>query len=68
MPTSHLKCEKCGVEFDYEWTQFFSTYAVRLGKVRYMRCPGCKKWSKFNIWNTQVDPKTHHCELRVEYG
>jgi len=68
MPTSHLKCGKCGVEFDYVWAPFFSTIAVRLGKYRYFRCPACKKRSKFNIWDTRVDPSTHHCELTVEFG
>ncbi len=65
---SHLECAKCGVEFDYHWAEGISTTAFRLGKWRYMRCPKCKKWQKFDVGSTQVDPKTHHCELQVEYG
>jgi len=68
MPTSHLRCKKCGVEFDYRWVPLVSVTAVRLGKYRYFRCPACKKGSTFNIWDTRINPDTHHCELTVEYG
>ncbi|MDG6988450.1 MAG: hypothetical protein JRN21_03900 [Nitrososphaerota archaeon] len=63
--TSHLKCKKCGVEFDYRWVLGGSFSAVRLGKSRYFRCPSCKRSSVFNIYDTKVDPATHHCELTV---
>ena len=62
---SHLKCTKCGTEFDYAWIPFVSFTSVRLGISRYLRCPVCTKWSVFNIWDTRVDPETHHCNIRV---
>jgi DNA-directed RNA polymerase subunit RPC12/RpoP len=62
---AHLKCKKCGAEFDYAYLPGGSLTSIRLGKSRYMRCPNCKKWSLFNIVDTRVDPDTHHCELRV---
>ncbi len=62
---SHLKCGKCGAEFDYAWIPGASFTSVRLGKSRLLRCPVCKKWSVFNIYDTTVDPKTHHCGIRV---
>jgi len=62
---SHLKCKKCGTEFDYAWIPGVSFTSVRLGNSRYLRCPVCTKWSVFNIWNTRVDPETHHCDIRV---
>jgi predicted RNA-binding Zn-ribbon protein involved in translation (DUF1610 family) len=62
---AHLKCKKCGVEFDYAYLPGGSLTSIRLWNSRFMRCPNCKKWSIFNIWNTRVDPNTHHCELRV---
>ena len=62
---SHLKCGKCGVEFDYRWVPGTSFTSVRLGTSRYMRCPNCHRWSTFNVWKTRVDPRTHHCEIVV---
>jgi hypothetical protein len=62
---AHLKCKKCGVEFDYAYLPGGSFTSIRLWNSRFIRCPSCKKWSIFNIWNTRVDPNTHHCELRV---
>ncbi|MGD0328814.1 MAG: hypothetical protein ABSB40_00035 [Nitrososphaeria archaeon] len=62
---SHLKCKKCGAEFDYEWVPTASILSLRLGKSRYMECPNCHKWSIFNILDTRVDPNTHHCQLRT---
>ena len=62
---SHLKCTKCNSEFDYAWIPGGSLTSVRLGKSRLIRCPVCKKWSLFNIWDTRVDPKTHPNHLRI---
>jgi uncharacterized C2H2 Zn-finger protein len=62
---SHLKCPKCGKEFDYAYLPGASMTSVRLGGSRFLRCPNCRKWSVFNMWKTRVDPKTHHCDLRV---
>jgi hypothetical protein len=62
---SHLKCVKCGAEFDYAWIPGGSFTAVRLVNWRYFMCPVCKKWSFFDIWHTRVDPKTHHCDIRI---
>ena len=62
---SHLKCPKCSIEFDYAYLPGASFTSVRLGGSRFLRCPNCHKWSVFNIWKTRVDPKTHHCDLRV---
>jgi len=65
VPLSHLKCNKCGTEFDYAWIPLASFTSVRLLNFRILMCPVCKKWSVFDIWNTRVDPKTHHCDIRV---
>lgn len=62
---SHLKCKKCGGEFDYAYLPGGSLTSIRLGNSRLLRCPICKKWSIFNIVNTRVDPDAHHCEIRV---
>ena len=62
---SHLKCGKCGTEFDYAWIPGASLTSIRLGGSRYFRCPSCRKFSLFNICNTQVDPKAHHCSIRI---
>jgi len=56
VPLSHLKCNKCGTEFDYAWIPGASLTSLRLLNSRYLMCPVCKKWSVFNIWNTRVDP------------
>jgi hypothetical protein len=62
---SHLKCTKCNSEFDYAYLPAASFTSIRLGNSRFLRCPTCRKWSIFNVWNTRVDPKTHHCEKRI---
>ena len=62
---SHLKCTKCNSEFDYAWIPGGSVTSIRLGNSRLTRCPVCKRWSLFNIWDTRVDPKTHPAHLRV---
>jgi hypothetical protein len=62
---SHLKCEKCGTEFDYAWIPGVSFTSVRLGSSRIFRCPVCRKFSVFDIWDTRVDRRTHHCDIRV---
>ena len=62
---SHLKCKKCGTEFDYAWIPGVSFTSVRLGPSRWFRCPVCRKFSVFDIWDTRVDAKTHHCPIKV---
>ncbi len=60
---SHLKCKKCGKEFDYKW--------IPLGSVlRYLKCPNCGKRTMFNIAETRVDPKKHRNqgELIVDHS
>jgi hypothetical protein len=47
--TRHLKCPKCGGEFDYEFVPGASFTAIRLGTSRYMRCPLCHKFSVFSM-------------------
>lgn len=62
---SHLKCGKCGGVFDYAWIPGMSITALRLFGSRLFACPVCRKWSVFDIWNTRVDPGTHHCDIQV---
>lgn len=62
---AHLKCKKCGTEFDYAFVPSASVTAIRLWNRRYFSCPQCHKASLFNIGSNRVDPATHHCELRV---
>jgi hypothetical protein len=62
---SHLKCEKCGTEFDYAWIPGVSFTSVRLLRWRFFRCPVCGAFSVFDIWDTRVDPKTHHCPIQI---
>jgi hypothetical protein len=47
--TRHLKCPKCGGEFDYEFVPGASFTAIRLGTSRYMRCPLCHKFAVFSL-------------------
>jgi hypothetical protein len=47
--TRRLLCPKCGGSFDYEYVPGVSFTAIRLGNYRYMRCPICQKFSKFNM-------------------
>jgi len=51
---SRLTCSKCGTTFDFDWFPGGSFTAVRLGKVRYMSCPVCHRWSTFNIYDTMI--------------
>ena len=62
---SHLRCPKCGSEFDYAFLPGISFTSIRFGGSRYLGCPVCGKSSLFNISETRVDPKTHHCERRI---
>ena len=54
---SKLKCPKCGYEFEYKWIPGVSFTSIKLGKKRYMRCPECRKFSLFNIWDTKIKDK-----------
>jgi hypothetical protein len=45
--TRHLRCPKCGGEFDYEFVPGASFTALRLGNARFMRCPLCHKFATF---------------------
>ena len=65
MQLSHLRCKKCGSEFDYAYIPGASFASIRIGNSRYIKCPVCYRRSFFNIWDTRVDPKTHHCDKRV---
>jgi hypothetical protein len=65
---SHLRCKKCGVEFDYKWVPTASFTTIRLGNRRLMRCPSCKKWSVFNVRDTRIDENGHECALTVGPG
>jgi len=51
---SHLRCPKCQREFDFDFIPGASFSAVRLGKERYMACPLCGKWSRFNLSDTMI--------------
>jgi prepilin signal peptidase PulO-like enzyme (type II secretory pathway) len=35
---SHLKCPKCGIEFDYAYLPGASFTSIRLGGSRFLRC------------------------------
>jgi ribosomal protein L37E len=64
---SHLKCPKCGGEFDFEEQSHLrpgsamstliydgrkmSVHAMGYYSVRYIHCPHCGKRSKFNVQN-----------------
>ena len=65
---SHLRCEKCGTEFDYAWLPGVSFTSMRLGAFRFFRCPVCGRFSVFNICDTRVDPETHHCPIQIGPG
>ncbi len=55
--TSRLTCPKCSHSFDYNWVPLASFSAVRLGASRYLKCPSCRAWSNFNVWDTRIrDP------------
>ncbi len=62
---SHLVCGNCGSQFDYAWVPLMSFTAIRFGAARLFACPVCGKFAAFNIWNTRVDPETHHCDIRI---
>ncbi len=62
---SHLKCMECGTEFDYAWIPLVSFTSLRFGPWRFFRCPVCRRFSVFNIWDTRVDPETHHCPVKI---
>lgn len=51
---SHLRCPKCGAEFDYDWVPGAAIAAVRLGSSRYLACPRCHRWSVFPVYRTMV--------------
>lgn len=62
---SHLVCEKCGGQFDYAWVPGMSLTSIRWFNSRYMACPVCGRPSMFDIWDTRVDPETHHCNIQI---
>ena len=62
---SHVVCSRCGFEFDFAWIPGVSFISIRLGKARLFKCPRCGEPSLFNIWDTRVDPETHHCNTRI---
>ena len=62
---SHLRCGKCAFEFDYRWIPAVSLAMIRLGKSREISCPKCKARSSFNVSETRVDPRTHHCAVTL---
>lgn len=60
---SHLKCPKCGGEFDLRWLP--GDYFHQAGIFYSVKCPICKKRSEFDVYDTVVDPNTHHCEITL---
>jgi hypothetical protein len=59
---SHVKCKKCGKEFDYKW--------IPVGSILRYLILNCGKRSLFNISETRVDPKEHRNqgELVVDHS
>ena len=47
--TSELTCPNCRQGFEYRWVPGASFSALRLGKDRYLECPLCHAWSKFDM-------------------
>ncbi|HXY74074.1 MAG TPA: hypothetical protein VEH58_02000 [Dehalococcoidales bacterium] len=62
---SHVVCPYCSLEFDYAWIPGVSFTDVRMFKKRIFYCPGCKKCLEYNVFDSRVDPKTHHCKTRI---
>ncbi|MDG6985120.1 MAG: hypothetical protein JRM73_00030 [Nitrososphaerota archaeon] len=52
--TSRLTCPKCNGAFDYKWVPGASFSTFRLGRDRYLKCPGCSEWSTFDVMSTRV--------------
>jgi hypothetical protein len=44
-----MLCLKCDQIFDYEYFRGVSVTALRFGSTRYMRCPLCGQYSRFNM-------------------
>ncbi len=61
---SHLKCPKCGKEFDYAFIPMVSMTSVRMGKSRYLRCPYCKDLGNFALTNSIKE--RHESEMLVD--
>ena len=53
---SRLTCPKCHRTFDYEWVPGAALTAVRLGRERYMACPLCHHWSRFDVYGAPAPP------------
>jgi hypothetical protein len=51
---SRLTCPKCRRTFDYDYIPGASFSTVRLGTSRYMRCPLCRRWSRFELAANRV--------------
>ena len=47
--TRTLTCPHCHREFDYDLIPGASVTAVRLGTSRYMRCPLCQRFARFDL-------------------
>lgn len=53
---SRLTCPKCRQTFDYDWVPGASFTAVRLGRGRYMACPLCGHWSRYDVEGHLIPP------------
>ena len=52
--TSSLTCPNCHGTFEYKWVPMASFTSVRLGTSRYLQCPLCHEWGRFNIVGTRT--------------
>ena len=54
MPEEHLKCPKCGYEFDYYYSVSYSLTSLKISQFFWAKCPNCGRTS---LYQTHVDIK-----------
>ena len=52
VPEEHLKCPKCGHEFDYYYSVSYSLTSLKISQFFRAKCPNCGRTS---IYQTHID-------------
>ncbi|MEM0157821.1 MAG: hypothetical protein QXN26_07185 [Thermoplasmataceae archaeon] len=54
MPEEHLKCPKCGHEFDYYYSVSYSLTSLKISQFFRAKCPNC---GRVSLYQTHIDIK-----------
>lgn len=65
MPEEHLKCPKCGHEFDYYFNVAFPLTSLNISQYFRAQCPSCHRYSIYHTGVQILNPRRYRAIMTL---